>query len=228
MKATTSLPSNYSKYTILEPSKNPKFLIGAVVTGIVLLLIFGWLFVLFANAIRPTALDGMRLRDLLVSTSTGTFLAVSPALLRDFGIALVAVLIVHELVHGLFYWLFSSRRPKFGFQGLLPYAAAPIGVYLPRKQFLTVGLAPLVVLTVVGLLLVVIVPIALVPFLLFFVVFNAAGAGGDLIMAIQLMSFASETLMEDNDAGVTIYGPERNGNAAYRLTAVSREKHKKI
>jgi hypothetical protein len=214
MKATTSLPSNYSKYTILEPSKHPKFLIGAVGTGIVLLLIFGWLFVLFANAVRPTALDGMRLRDLLVSNSTGTFLVVSPALLRNFGIALVAVLIVHELIHGFFYWLFSSRRPKFGVQGLLPYATAPSGVYFPQKQFLTVGLAPLVVLTAVGLLLVVIAPIALVPFLLFFVVFNAAGAGGDLIMAIQLMSFASETLMEDNDAGVTIYGPERNGNAA--------------
>ena len=214
MKAITSLPSNYSKYTILEPSKNSKFVIGAVVTGIALLLIFGWLFGLFANAIRPTALDGMRLRDLLVSTSTGTFLAISPVLLRNFAIALVAVLIVHELVHGLFYWLFSSRRPKFGVQGFLPYAAAPIGVYFPRKQFLAIGLAPLVVLTAVGLLLVAITPTALVPFLFFFVAFNAAGAGGDLIMAIQLMSFASETLMEDSDTGVTIYRPERGRNAA--------------
>jgi hypothetical protein len=57
-------------------------------------------------------------------------------------------------------------------------------------------------------------PTALIPFLFFFVACNAAGAGGDLIMVIQLMSFSPETLMEDNDVGVMIYGPVRNGNAA--------------
>jgi hypothetical protein len=183
------------------------------VTGIVLLLIFGWLFVLFANAVRPTALDGMRLRDLLVSNSTGTFLAVSPAVLRNFGIALVAVLIVHELVHGLFYWLFSSHRPKYGFQGLFPYASAPSGIYFPRNQFLLVGLSPLMLLTVISLPLMVILPIAFVPFLLFFIVFNASGSAGDLIMVIQLMRFSSDTLVEDSTSGVIIYGPERDRNA---------------
>lgn len=183
-------------------------MIYAIVTGIALLLFFGWLFVLVANTLRPTALEGLRLRDLFVTTNTGTSFAVSTALLRNFGIALIAVLIVHELVHGLFYWLLSGKRPKFGFQGLLPYVAAPIGVYFLKKQFLTIGLAPLVLLTAAGLLLLVIVPIALVPLLFFFVAFNAAGAAGDLIIAIQLMSYSSDTLMEDNDAGLTIYGPK--------------------
>ena len=214
MKANTSLPSNYSKYIILEPSKNPKFVIGTIIIGIVLFLIFGWLLVLFVNALRPTALDGMRLRDLLSTNTAGSSFVIPPALFRNVGLALIAVLIFHELVHGLFYWLFSSQRPKFGFRGLFPYAAAPIGVYFPRKQFLAVGLAPLVLLTMVGLLLMVIAPIALVPFLLFFVAFNAAGAAGDLIMVIQLAPFSSDTVMEDNDAGVTIYGPKRNRNAA--------------
>jgi len=216
MKATTFLPSNYSKYTLLEPTKHPTFVIGAVVTGIALLLIFGWLLVLFVNALRPSALDGMRLRDIFVPSPSGTSLVFTmpPTLFRNVGMALIAVLFIHELVHGLFYWLFSSQRPKFGFQGLFPSAAAPVGIYFPRKQFLTIGLAPLVLLTLVGLLLMMIVPIALVPFLLFFVAFNASGAAGDLIMAIQLMSLSSDTLMEDNDAGVMVYGPKRNRNAA--------------
>ncbi len=186
---------------------------GVIVTGIALLLISGWLLVLFVNALRPTALDGMRLRDLLVLTSAGTFFAIPPAAFRSVGIALIAVLFLHELVHGLFYWLFSGQRPKFGLRGPFPYAAARVGVYFPRKQFLSIGLAPLVLLTAVGLLFMMIAPIGLVPLLLFFVAFNAAGAAGDLIMAIQLISFSSDTLMEDNDAGVTIYGPKRNRNA---------------
>jgi len=214
MEVNTSLPSNFSKYTILEPAKNPKFVIGAIVTGVASLLLFGWLLVLFTNFLRPAALDSMRLRYLIRSTPTATSLDIPFALFRDLFIALAAVLIIHELVHGLFYWLLSRKRPKFGFHGLFPYAAAPIGVYFPRNQFLTVGLAPLVLLTTVGLLLIVIAPISLVPFLLFFVAFNAAGAAGDLIMVIQLAPFSSDTVMEDNDAGVTIYGPKRNRNAA--------------
>ncbi len=214
MKANKSLPSNYSKYTVLEPSKNLKFVIVAVITGIMLLLIVGWLLVLFANAIRPNALDGMRLHDLLRSIPAGFSLVVPPALFPNLGLALIAVLIFHELVHGLFYWLFSNHRPKFGFQGLFPYAAAPSGVYFPRNQFLVVGLSPLVLLTTVGLLLMMVVPTAFVPFLLFFVVFNASGAAGDLIMVIQLMRFSSDTLMEDSTSGVIIYGPERYRNAA--------------
>lgn len=214
MKANTPLPSGYSKYTTLEPSKSPKFVIGAVAAGILLLLVVGWLLVLFANALRPTALDGMRLRDLLSSTSAGLSLVIPPALFRNFALALIAVTILHELVHGLFYWLFSGHRPKFGFQGLFPYAAAPSGVYFARNQFLVVGLSPLVLLTAVGLLLMLIVPIGLVPLLLFFVAFNASGAAGDLIMVIQLMTFSSDTLMEDNDSGVSIYGPEAGRNAA--------------
>lgn len=199
---------------MIEPTRNLKFVIVAVISGIMLLLIVGWLLVLFANAFRPNALDGMRLHDLLRSTTAGFSLVVPPALFPNLGLALIAVLIFHELVHGLFYWLFSSHRPKFGFQGLFPYAAAPSGVYFPRNQFLVVGLSPLVLLTAVGLLLMVIVPIAFVPFLLFFVVFNASGAAGDLIMVIQLMRFSSDILMEDSTSGVIIYGPERDKNAA--------------
>jgi hypothetical protein len=210
MKASTSLPSNYSKYTLLEPSKDPKFTLGAIITAIVLLLLLGWLLVLFANALRPTALDGMRLGDLVHTNSEGSSFVIPPALFRNAGLALIGVLIFHELVHGLFYWFFSGRPPKFGFRGLFPYAAAPAGVYFPHTQFLAIGLAPLVLLTLFGLLLMAIAPIALVPFILFFVLFNASGAAGDLIMVVQLASFPSDTLMEDSDSGVAVYGPERN------------------
>ena len=216
MKVNDSLPSNYSEYTIFDPSKNPKFLIGATVTGVALLLIVGWLLVIFANALRPSALDGMRFNNLFSSTATGSSFVIPPAFFRIIGLALIAVLILHEFVHGFFYWLFSSRRPKFGFQGLLPYAAAPSNIYFPRNQFLIIGLSPLVLLTTVGLLLIVIIPITFVPFLLFFVAFNAAGATSDLIMVFQLMSLSPDTMMEDRSSGLIIYGPKENKNAAYR------------
>jgi len=213
MKANVSLPSNYSRYTVIEPSKNPKFMFGAVIAGIALLLITGWLLVMFVNALRPTALDGMRLRDIFSSTATGSSFVIPPFFFRNLGLALIAVLILHEFVHGSFYWLFSSQPPKFGFQGLLPYTAAPSGIYFPRNQFLIVGLSPLVVLTAVGLVLIMIVPIGFVPFLLFFVALNASGATGDLIMVFQLLPFSADTMMEDNGSGLIIYGPKESKNA---------------
>jgi hypothetical protein len=210
MKVMLSLPSNYSVFTLLEPLKKLKFVIGAVVMGIVLLVIIGWLFTIFTNALRPTALDGMRLPDLLSSTSAGSSFVIHPDLFQNLGLALIAVLFLHEFVHGLFYWLFSRHRPKFGFQGLFPYAAAPCGIYFPRNEFIVVGLSPLVLLTAVGLLLILIVPITFIPFLLFFVAFNAAGAAGDLIMVLQLVPISADAVIEDKGSSVVVYG--LNGN----------------
>ena len=197
---------DYSKRAILDPLKSPGFVMIATIVGIALLIIVSWLFALFVDSLRPNALTGMRLRDLFNSTTTGSSLVIPPALFRNFSLALIAVLILHELVHGLFYWLFSGHSPKFGFHGLIPYASAPSGVYFPRNQFLAVGVSPIVLLTVVGMLLILIVPVDLVSL----VFFNAAGAAGDLILVIYLLPFPFHTLMEDNDSGVIIYG--RNGN----------------
>jgi hypothetical protein len=39
---------------------------------------------------------------------------------------------------------------------------------------------------------------------------NAGGSAGDLLMIIWLLSFSANTVVEDNDTGVTIYGPEKS------------------
>jgi hypothetical protein len=214
MKAMTTLPSTYSQQAVLDFSKNSKLIVSVIVAGIVLLITACWLLVQFIDILRPTALDGMRFRDILTATPTGISFNIPSVLVRDFVIALVFVLIIHELVHGLFYWWLSGKRPKFGLRGLLPYTVAPVGVFFPRNHFLAVGIAPLVLLTLVGLLLMVIVPVHIVPILLFFVALNVGGAAGDLLMVILLLSFPSDTVMEDNDTGLTIYGPGKSQSAA--------------
>lgn len=207
MRANTSLPSGYIKRAILEPLKNPRFIMVATIIGIALLIIVSWLLALFVDSLRPNALNGMRLRDLFSSTTTGSSFVIPPVLFRNFSLALITGMAIHELVHGLFFWLFSGKPPKFGFHGLIPYAAAPMGVYFPRNQFLIVGLSPLVLLTIVGILLMFIIPEGLVSLVLLLVVFNAAGAAGDLIMAVQLLPLSHHAWIEDNDSGLIIYGP---------------------
>lgn len=209
MQVTTALPTNYHRQATLDLSKNRKAVVGAIVSGIILLLTVGWLLVQFTNLVRPTALEALRFHDILTTMPDGNTSIVLPfRLIADAIVALVLVTLVHELVHGVFFWRFAGQRPTFGIKGLFPYAAAPSGVYFPRNQFLVVGIAPLVLLTLVGLLLMVIAPVVIVPILLLFVAFNVAGAAGDLVMVAWLLSYSPDTLMQDNGSGVIVYGPE--------------------
>ena len=206
MQVTTVLPTNYFRQAILDLSKNRKAVVGAIVSGIVLLIAVGWLLVQFTHVLRPAALEGIRFRDILTITPDGKPSIVLPIV--DAVVALVLVMLIHELVHGVFFWWFAGQRPTFGVKGLYVYAAAPPDVYFPRNQYLIVGIAPLVLLTLFGLLLVVIVPVVAVPILSLFIAFNAAGAAGDLVMAVRLLSYSPDTLMQDNGSGVIVYGPE--------------------
>ena len=215
MQIITALPSNYRQQATLDLSKSKKAGCGAIVFGIVLLIAVGWLLVQFTHVLRPTALEGTRFRDILTITPDGNTSIVLPfQLMVDTIVAFVLVMLIHELVHGVFYWWFAGQRPTFGITWLGVYVEAPSEVYFPRNQYLIVGIAPLVLLTLVGLLLMVIVPVVVVPILILFIAFNAAGAAGDLIMAVCLLSYSPDTLMQDSDTGVTIYGPEKSQRAA--------------
>ena len=69
----------------------------------------------------------------------------------------MVVFVLHEAVHGLFFWLYTRDRPRFGFKGWYLYASAP-GWYLSRNRFLVVGLSPLVTMTAAALGLAMVVP----------------------------------------------------------------------
>jgi hypothetical protein len=211
MQSTTILPVDYHQQITLDLSNSKTAIIGAIASGIVLLITITWMLVKFTRFLRPTALEGIRFRNILTITPDGQPFIVLPIV--DAIVALVLVMLIHELVHGLFFWWFSGQRPTFGAKGLFVYAAAPSEVYFPRNRYLIVGIAPLVLLTLVGLLLMLIIPVIAVPILSLFIAFNAAGAAGDLVMAVRLLSYSPETLMQDCDTGVVIYGLEKNRRA---------------
>ena len=195
--------------TRADLSKSKRAVVVAIASGIVLLIAVGWLFVQFTNLVRPSALEALGFRDVLtLSNDGGGSFTIPYQLAVDYVVALVLVLLTHELVHGMFYWWFTGRRPTVGVKGLGVYVAAPSEVYLPRNQYLIVGIAPLVLLTLIGLLLLVVVPVVVVPILILFVAFNAGGAAGDLLMTARLLSYSPDTLMQDDGSGVIVYGPE--------------------
>lgn len=208
VRAVTALPADYRQQAVLDLSKNRMAVVGAVVSGIILLFAVGWLLVQFTNIVRPTVLEGMRLRDMrTIAPDGGQSIVIPCQLTVDAVIAFALVMVIHELVHGVAFWQFAGKRPTVGIKGIFVYVAAPSDVYFPRNQYVTVGLAPLVLLTLVGLVLVAIVPVVVAPVVILFVALNAAGAAGDLIMVGRLFSYSPHTLMQDIDSGVVVYGP---------------------
>ncbi len=124
--------------------------------------------------------------------------------------ALAALLIIfvtvtlHELVHGFFFWFFAKARPQFGLGPGYAYAAAP-DWYFPKGQYLVIGLAPLVVLTIMGLLAIAIAPIAWLPTLFLAIVFNAGGAIGDIYVCIRIGVEAPDVWIKDTGDGFELY-----------------------
>jgi predicted metal-dependent HD superfamily phosphohydrolase len=119
-------------------------------------------------------------------------------------VGLLAVLILHELLHGLFFWIYTRERPQFGFRLVYAYASAPEW-YIPRNQFIVTGLAPFVGLTLAGLIALPLVPDGLVAELLALMSFNAAASVGDLIMVGWLLSEPATAMVRDVGTQITTY-----------------------
>jgi hypothetical protein len=189
------LPDAYYAVASLDLAHDRRIQVALTLVGIPLVIIFGVLFITAAVALRPPGdlVLGGQLRGLQALLVLVALLAV-----------IVLVTVMHELVHGLFYWLFTGTRPHFGFKGLHAYAAAPEW-YIPRERFLVVGLAPLVLLSLGGLAAIPFIPLLLVPALVLALIFNAVGAVGDLYASIWVLAHPRALLAHDTGDAITLY-----------------------
>ena len=194
LSATQTLPAGYRQVISFDLRK--KFWLAVVlnVAAIILLGLFGWLVSRFSQWVRPDFWE----QDVQSVIQWMEMIS--------FGVAIVLMLVFHEGLHGLFFWVFTKARPKFGFSLLYAYAAAP-DWYIPRNAYLVVGLAPLVVITLVGLVMILWMPHVWLPATLFLVALNAAGAVGDMYVTLMLLAQKPDVLVNDVGAGFTIYAP---------------------
>ena len=125
-------------------------------------------------------------------------------------VGLVLILAIHELTHALAFRAFGVR-PKFGIRrrmkiGTVFYVSAP-GSYLRRDEYLAVGLAPLVLLTLILLAAAVLIAVgsAFTATVLAAVALNVAAAVDDMFIAYEVLSYPGETYFEDTGYGFIAY-----------------------
>lgn len=199
MRAATVLPQNYRVERTITLSNNTALMLGLSLAGIVLCAVSGFSFLLAAFRLSPFFLQGS---NIIAISTWWQLLAILSVVVGG----TLLTLIIHEAVHGLFFWLFTKNRPNYGFKGIYAYASAP-DYYIPRNQFIIIGLAPLMCISLIGLALLPFVPLAVVWTLVFILTINATGAVGDLYIVGVLLTSPPSTLIRDFGDGMTFYRP---------------------
>jgi hypothetical protein len=121
-----------------------------------------------------------------------------------FIISMVLYIIIHELIHAVFFKLATKEKVKFRFHGIMASASVP-GIYFYKKPYLIVGLAPAVIMSIV-----LIIPgffldgIDLLLLTMIFAV-HFSGCVGDFYISLKLLKYPRETLIEDTGTGMKFY-----------------------
>jgi hypothetical protein len=187
MPAVKNLPNSYKPHKILDLSST-RAAVWLNIAAIPLLFFYSWLFSqIFASLqVNNPFPDGL-------------WSVVTSFSIRDWFFLLLCIVFIlsfHEVIHGTFFWVFTHERPNFGLRGGYAYASAP-DWYLPKYQYVVVGLAPFAVISLLGIIFATFLAVNLMPYLLVIVCFNAAGALGDMIVVAWILRQANTILVRD-------------------------------
>jgi hypothetical protein len=192
MKATRELPKDYQALHHIHLIHNRAMLIWLNLAGIALFFVFGVWFARTSMRLRPDFwVDGA---PVIEGNEIVAFL-----------IAFFLMIVLHEGLHGAFFWLYSGTRPTFGIRWGYAYATAP-NWYFPRNHYIVIAIAPLVFISIFGLLLMGSLPLLWLPALLFLLIFNGAGSTADLYAMVTCLFYPDDILINDKGDEFTIYG----------------------
>ena len=115
----------------------------------------------------------------------------------------VLVLFLHEGIHALAF-IFWGGKPYFGAKLPVALFCGAKNQLFRRDQYLVVGLAPLVVITVVAVIFTLFYP-ALASYALLGSIGNFSGAAGDVWGVMRILRQPRSVVVEDTDAGYRVW-----------------------
>lgn len=191
MKTTETLLTNYQQILTVDLQRNRRQMLLVSIIALVIAAVMVTVCAIFVP-IAP-----------LFDLSAG-FLPYLVRFLTLFA-GMVAYIVLHELVHGVFIRIFSGKRATYGFSW--KYAWAGSDCYFGKLPYLVIALSPVVIW---GIVLAVI--NAVVPIEWFWVVFaiqvmNLSGAAGDLYVTVRFLGFPKDILVKDTGTAMTVYTP---------------------
>jgi hypothetical protein len=194
-QSTQSLPDNYQPVYIINLAKNKLLAVVLNLAALFVVLLSFWLLGIFTKWIHPD------LSRTIISVKFG----LSEIIFLLF--LVVLNLVVHELIHGVFFWLITRSKPVFGLSLSYAFAAAPHW-YIPKRFYWIIGLAPLILISLIGLLIIAIGPPSWMLPALVVTGFNTGGAVGDIWIIFRLLRTSSTSLVNDTGHTVSFFQPK--------------------
>ncbi len=197
MKPTRTLPEAYNPIGTFDLAKDFRLLVWMNVLGLGIYILSGLLFIQVLHWLRPAEAGPALVGGM---AGLGDFLRTLVALV----ILYAAVILLHEGLHGIFFWIFTRQRPAFAIKTTYAYAAAPEW-FLPRDMYFVTAVAPLVGISLIGVALFAAAPPAWFLPVLAGLIINSGGAAGDLWVAAWLLRQPSTCYANDRGDAITLY-----------------------
>jgi hypothetical protein len=172
MKPTKTLPNSYVHYSNLRPGKYRK---GHLLALLIALPLTVGVYSLFNKLAYLFRVDYSQSPTWNPKFNLGVIIGLL--------FVTITVIAAHECTHGLLLWLFTHERPNLGVQFPGVGVEAP-DWYIPRNMLMIVGLAPLILLTLLGLVLLFAVSPDLVKTVAIGLTINIAGSYMDIAVVI--------------------------------------------
>lgn len=199
MRAYSELPPDYVERGEFN-LENSRLLMAMNLIGLVLLVGAGWLFAVLFTRLRPHTGE-----FILIFRSETPWQVLSTLL--TFLVLLVLMIVLHEGLHGLAFWLFTRSRPQFTFKGWYASASAP-GWYFTLPAYAIIGLLPLFGISLLGLALAPLLPESWIVPTWALLTMNAAGAIGDVTIVGWLFTLPRNALVQDFHTRTVAYVPQ--------------------
>ncbi len=189
MKAIRISEANFSNSESIDFTKNKKL---AFIINLLAILSFPVFYLIFFYLSELFSINSSD--DLLYYWASFKKLPATDALI--FVIVILLVFVIHELIHGLCFYLFTGEKPVYGFKTVYLYAGAP-NWYLKKRYYLVVSLCPFAVITALGIIIIVFVPTYFSPAVFILIITHAAGCIGDIWMSVKLSGKPKTTYVND-------------------------------
>lgn len=112
------------------------------------------------------------------------------------------IIIVHELIHGLFFKLFRpDSKVKFGFKTGMAYATSPGTVYT-RGQFIIIVMMPFIVITSIMVVMMFALPN---PAYKYYIALHTGACAGDFYYLYLMMKHKKLAYAVDTEVGMSLY-----------------------
>lgn len=112
-------------------------------------------------------------------------------------------IIIHELIHGIFFKLGTKERVTYKFHGWAASASVK-GIYFYKDHYILTGLAPFIIITPILIISMFIFPLHALG-IYFILAIHTSGCVGDFYVTIKLLGYNKETLIQDYGIGMTFY-----------------------